>query len=203
MQHLTMWRLLALVLGASLGVAAHAASSSHEHEHEQETVQGGHGAHIHGIAQLQIVLEGTQLDIALISPAANLVGFEHRPETDEQEAMVALTHQRLSEGESLFQTEPANCQLAAQDVDSRSMREPHHDHGDDGYRDDHDQHNSSHREISAHYRFTCAEPNALRAISTTLLAQFPGIHSLQVQWIVEDRQGASTLDNDRHRVIFR
>lgn len=201
MQYIPMRRLLALVLGASLGVAAHAASSSHEHE--QETVQGGHGAHVHGIAQLQIVLEGTQLDIALFSPAANLVGFEHRPETDEQKAMVALTHQRLSEGKSLFQTEPANCQLAEQEVDSSSMREPHHDHGDNAHHDDHDQHNSSHREISAHYRFTCAEPNALRAISTTLLAQFPGIHSLQVQWIIEDRQGAATLDNDRHRVIFR
>ena len=35
-------------------------------------------AHVHGTAELFVVLDGNQLDIELRSPAMNLLGFEHR-----------------------------------------------------------------------------------------------------------------------------
>ena len=35
-------------------------------------------AHIHGLATLTLALEGNSLEIEFESPAANLVGFEHR-----------------------------------------------------------------------------------------------------------------------------
>ena len=40
-------------------------------------------SHIHGIVEMNLAVEGSQLYIELISPAANIVGFEHAPSTDE------------------------------------------------------------------------------------------------------------------------
>lgn len=199
MRHLWM-----MALGLSVSISAHAAPLSPEAalEAERHPGHGGHSAHVHGAARLQIVLEGSQLDIALLSPAANLVGFEHRPETDDQLAIVALTHRRLSEGEALFQTEPASCQLAGHSIDLSTIDK----HGEEDSGEHHNEsqsHSSSHREITAQYRFTCAEPDEVRALPTTLMARFPGIRHLQVQWISDHRQGAATLDNGRHRVILR
>ena len=48
-----------------------------------------HDSHAHGIGELNIVLEGNELAIELISPAANIVGFEHAPSNDEQKAALA------------------------------------------------------------------------------------------------------------------
>jgi len=203
-----MRHLWAMALGLSVSISAHAAPLSPEAEPEAEAEaerhpgHGGHSAHVHGVARLQIVLEGSQLDIALLSPAANLVGFEHRPETDDQLAIVALTHRRLSEGEVLFQTEPASCQLAGHSINLSTIDK----HGEEDSGEHHNEspsHSSPHREITAQYRFTCAKPDEVRALSTTLMAQFPGIRHLQVQWISDHRQGAATLDNGRHRVILR
>jgi Protein of unknown function (DUF2796) len=38
-----------------------------------------HGPHVHGVAQLNVALDGNVLWIELNSPAMNIVGFEHAP----------------------------------------------------------------------------------------------------------------------------
>ena len=43
-----------------------------------------HDAHVHGVAHLNVALEGNDLYIELTSPAANIVGFEHDPRTQNQ-----------------------------------------------------------------------------------------------------------------------
>ena len=53
--------------------AAHAAHDEHEHHDEHASL----AAHEHGAAQLNVALEGQRLELALESPAMNLVGFEH------------------------------------------------------------------------------------------------------------------------------
>ena len=41
-----------------------------------------HKAHVHGVAHLNVALEDNELYIEFISPAANIVGFEHQPKTE-------------------------------------------------------------------------------------------------------------------------
>jgi Protein of unknown function (DUF2796) len=45
-----------------------------------------HGAHEHGVAELNLALDGKELWIEFSSPAVNLVGFEHTPGNAEQNA---------------------------------------------------------------------------------------------------------------------
>ena len=54
--------------------------SADEHDHHYEQ----HQAHVHGEATLHVVVEGNTVEIELQSPAMNLLGFEHSPETQQQ-----------------------------------------------------------------------------------------------------------------------
>src|SRR3546814_9197080 len=58
----------------------------HHHEHEGATSLG---AHEHGAARLNAALDGNQLELELISPAMNLLGFEHAAASAADEAKIA------------------------------------------------------------------------------------------------------------------
>jgi hypothetical protein len=47
-----------------------------------------HEAHEHGVAHMNVALEGYDLYIEFFSPAANVVGFEHHPRAEEQKSPV-------------------------------------------------------------------------------------------------------------------
>ena len=47
-----------------------------------------HEAHEHGVANLNVAVEGNNIYIEFSSPAANIVGFEHHPRTHEQKDAV-------------------------------------------------------------------------------------------------------------------
>src|SRR5690554_6575787 len=55
------------------------------------------GAHQHGHADLQMAIDNERVDLLLLSPAYNLIGFEHKPRTDEQQQRVNDTEQWASE----------------------------------------------------------------------------------------------------------
>ena len=50
--------------------------------------QGSLDAHVHGEAELNIVIEGRELLMELESPSFNLVGFEHEPQSLNQQDLV-------------------------------------------------------------------------------------------------------------------
>jgi len=66
--------LLRLAVGIAIGLAAPICEAQ---------ATRSHGAHVHGMARLDLAWEGAQVQIRLETPLANLVGFEHRPETAE------------------------------------------------------------------------------------------------------------------------
>ena len=69
-------------------------------------------AHVHGIGKLNVALDGNNLIIELTSPAANIVGFEHAPENEQQSHEVHDAIELLKEGEMLFVfTTKAQCTL--------------------------------------------------------------------------------------------
>lgn len=193
----------------------------HQEEHQRErhpenrdTAGAGSGeAHVHGISELLVILEGVQLDIELHSPAMNLLGFEHRASSPEQLARLERVGDTLTDVERLFQLDSAGCRLIDHEVDFGSLvntnatGDHHHnaEHNSDADPGDHASHSEAqtHNDIEARYRYQCQRPQQLDALSTRIASLFPGIRSLQVQWIVNGRQGAVTLDNNHQRIIFR
>lgn len=182
------------------------------HGHEDQPINPGlsQEAHIHGIAELFVVLEKQQLDIELHSPAMNLLGFEHQASGAKEQAKINSVKAALEEAHRLFQLGSAQCQLIGHTVDLSNVVEIRAEHSkhhrDKEHTADHyDAHHPAkgHSDIKAHYRYRCKQPDQLRSLTTTIPIEFPGIDSVQAQWIVNGRQGAVTLDNSQRHLHFR
>lgn len=168
-----------------------AVAGEHEHAHAQASLD----RHEHGVATLDVALEGATLELELRSPAANLLGFEHAPRSVEERQRLDSLQEQLGRPLALF-TLPAaaDCRLTAQQLDSPLLAatDPAHVHDD---------HRGSHSDISVHYRFACRAPAALDSLDAApLFRAFPATTRLQVQLIGphgqqgdELRAGASRL----------
>src|ERR1700681_1072850 len=60
------------------------------------------GVHEHGSATLDIALQDATLDIALHSPAINVIGFENQPRTPEEKAALARANRVFGSAQGLF-----------------------------------------------------------------------------------------------------
>ena len=174
-----------------------------------------HGAHEHGVGQLNLAIEGSEVEIELIAPGADIVGFEHAAETAEQKAAVSAAADRLEDGAALFVLpEAAGCSLEEAEGESSLLSEAdHHDeehedeheHGHEHeHEDEHDhaQDEGGHAEFHAHYHFDCTEVEAVSELATTYFEQFPAAERLSVQYLTGRGQGAADLTPANPRLRF-
>jgi hypothetical protein len=154
-------------------------------------------AHIHGSAELNIVLFNEQLSLELRSPAVNLLGFEHNKHNLEQQAIVKSTRDHLTNTKALFFFEGGECQLMQPSPHFSYLLKSNGNTHPPLEKDD-----NRHSDIEAHFSYTCEQPVSLKSMTTKLLEVFPGITSLQVQWIIQDQQGATTLNHQRNSLYF-
>ena len=180
-----MRRLLLALPFALLPLAALAAEHSHEHDHAHDHAEHGSlGAHEHGAAQLNVVLDGKVLELQLESPAMNLVGFEHAAKSDADKAKVAAAHSQLEQPQALFGLNAGDCTISKQELESPLFA----DHADTHeHKHDHDHetsHDSEHSDIHAHYSLDCQKPEELKQLNLgELFKRFPATEKIQVQLI--------------------
>ena len=172
----------------------------HQHDHAHHHQTKSHGAHLHGVAELSIAIEGNSIEMALSSPAANIVGFEHRAESAEQIQALKQARSRLESPDKLFEFPNRQCAASQWDIDLSALEKSPHQHH--GHSDDHHQHDTSHSEVSAHYRFKCRENKTPSEVLVHLIDYFPAIEKLKVQWITPTKQGAATLTARSKRIEF-
>ena len=97
-----------------------------------------HDSHAHGVGNLNVVLEGDELAIELISPAANIVGFEHAPSTDEQQAAVHQAEETFEQADTLFVlSEQAGCRVEHVHVESELLEGHEDEHAHEEHEDEH------------------------------------------------------------------
>ena len=172
-------RRLLLALPFALLPLAVMAHDDHDHEHEH----GSLGAHEHGVAHLNAVLDGNNLELEMESPAMNFVGFEHAAASDADKAKVAAVRAQLEQPLKLFGlTVAATCSESDVELESPLFGDkPAED--DDGDDHDHD-HEHGHSDIHAHYRLQCANPDKLKTLDLTpLFKTFPATRKIQLQLI--------------------
>lgn len=177
-----MRRLLLALPFALLPLAIAHAAEEHDHDHEH----GSLGAHVHGVARLNMALDGGTLELELDTPAMNIVGFEHAATSDADKTALALARETLLKPHGLFSIpEAAGCTVTKQKLESTLFGDKDTDH-DDG---DADEHEHEHSEIHGHYQFTCAVPSVLNKLDLTqLFKSFPATQSIQVQLVTPTRQ---------------
>ncbi|UVM55406.1 DUF2796 domain-containing protein [Pseudomonas sp. B21-012] len=173
-----MRRLLLALPFALLPLAVAHAHVGHDHDHDH--AHGSLGAHEHGVARLNVVLDDKSLELELDSPAMNLVGFEHPATSAADKAKVAAVRSQLEKPLALFGlAKAANCSESDQELESPLFGDkPAVD--DDGY--EHEGH--EHSEVHAHYRLTCDKPAELKSLDLTpLFKAFPATQKITLQLI--------------------
>lgn len=153
-----------------------------------------HEAHEHGVAHLNVAVEGPDLYLELTSPAANIVAFEHSPRTDAQKARVKKAVDTLKDGEAMIVL-PTGAQgsLADCTVDTNIDSEKTHDEAHE---------NEGHSEFTAEYHFVCKHPEKLEHIDVKLIGAFPGIERIEVQLLTGKKQTALELTAKTSRISF-
>ena len=168
-----MRRLLLALPFALLPLAlAHAHAHAHAHDEHDHDQHGSLGAHEHGVASLNVALDGNTLELELDTPAMNLVGFEHAASSDADKAKVAAVRQQLEQPLALFGlAQDAGCSESAKDLQSPLFGDASaagHEHTD----------------IHAHYQLTCAQPGKLARLDLgPLFTTFPATQTINVQLI--------------------
>lgn len=176
--------LLALVL---LPFAAQA-HDDHDHDH----AHGSLGKHEHGVAQLNVALDGKTLELELDSPAMNLVGFEHAASTDADKAAVAKARAQLEKPLELFALPvTAGCSVASQELRSPLFgdKAPAHAHKEKAGHEHEHEHEHGHADIHAHYQLSCEKPELLKLLTLAeFFKRFPATQKIQVQLISPNGQ---------------
>ena len=189
------------------------ADTGHDHDGDHSESLG---AHVHGEAELMLAYEGGQLQMLLHSPAGNIVGFEHRVSSSEEQAALDVARSVLNTPEKLFVFD-APCILVEQNInvsaleslgpihDDHKKQQDHHHEDEHSHASEHEykegrDHESEHTEILAEYTFKCSGP--VSGIRVELLNRFPGIEQLNFQWVTESGQGASELGQSNISVVL-
>lgn len=183
-----------------IGPGASAEDEHHHAEHRQ------HEAHVHGIAALNLVLEGNEVWVELDSPAANIVGFEHAPSSADDHAALDRAVATLHDGDRLFVfNDEAGCRMETATVTSELLDEEREGHAEgkggahgQGEGHDHGEHTGEHEgeahsDIEAAYHFECDAPDKLTALTVELFEAFSGMEKIKVQYVIESKQGAAEL----------
>lgn len=160
-----------------------------------------HEAHVHGIATLSMAFEDTTLEMAFESPAANLLGFEHRAKDTEDRQRVEAIASTLRAPDKLFTFAGTKCvttdvALNTEDLiadEHKHKREHEHEHHHDHGHSDGGKHGNEHREIKAEYRLSCENTAAIQSVSTSMFQRYPGIEKINLMWVSDTGQGAATL----------
>ncbi len=100
-------------------------------------------AHEHGVANMLLASEGKELQIALESPAANILGFEYIPESKDEWEAVHQFHKLVSKPKKVFKfNKGASCKLEMLEIEPEALAmhdHKGHDH-DEHHHDDHKGH---------------------------------------------------------------
>lgn len=137
-------------------------------------------AHEHGVARLDVAIDGATLSIALQAPLDGFTGFERAPRTAAERRLAAEVLARLEDAGGLFKPDAAaGCKPAEALVDAPVLvpgAAPTQ---------------GEHAELEASYAFTCSSPQALRSIDLALFDAFRRLQRIEVQ--VAGARGQSRL----------
>ncbi len=104
----------------------------------------GAGKHVHGEAELFIALQDNKVLLELETPAANILGFEHKPSNKKEHQKLKNSLELLATHTSLVALKKGSCKQVSSDIES-----PYEIQNDDKHEHD-DEHHSEHKHHDSH-----------------------------------------------------
>jgi hypothetical protein len=152
------------------------------------------GVHEHGSATVDVAVQDATLDIALHSPAINVIGFEHAPRSAEERTALAQANRVFSSPQGLFMIPP---KAACVPTSVTLMPIAYEQDGDD------DKPNAPHADYDVSYRFHCAHADQLGWIEVRLFEQMKGMRKIVANVVTPALQAQSLLTPDNARIHLR
>ncbi|MGS0537059.1 ZrgA family zinc uptake protein [Pseudoalteromonas sp. SaAl2] len=146
-------------------------AASHEHQH------------VHGQGQLLIVQQKQHWHLQFTLPAADVLGFEHTPETPEQIQRVAALNKRLAVIEQVVKFDNA-CVMEQSESTLPSAHDDAH----------------AHQDIKVEYRLLCESP--AKQITLTIFDWVSSLQQVEVQWSHEKGQGMAKLKPSKPELVW-
>ncbi len=178
----------------ALDAAEHTDNDAHdvaEHHDDDEHHDDEHGddhageAHVHGKADLAIVIDEDEIEISLFSPLFNLTGFENEPETPEQLAAFAEATTVLNAVDEQFMFNPeAQCASVS---DLTKVDATEHEY----------------RDLEAQFGFRCSNPEDLTRIDVALFDAFPRLEEIEAVILEAEDQSALELTPEAAMIDLR
>ncbi len=165
----------------------HKHQNEHEHQHEHDDGFTALGAHVHGQGLLTLVLEGNEMQLAFQVAAYSVLGFEQAAATVEQQQEVAAAIAVFNQGQWFSVNPQANCDMVMADASTDLLQASYA---------------GGHADFFANYQLLCQNPARLNSISLNIFSLLPGVEKVEVEWIVNDKQGAATTTLDSNTVRF-
>jgi hypothetical protein len=148
------------------------------------------GAHVHGVATLQVAVDEKTLTLDFSSPLDNLLGFEHVARDAKQKAAVQAMADRLNRAGQLFiPTAEAQCVLQSVTLDSPVLEaKPSKQDG--------------HADLDGEFVFSCKQIGKLHDLEVMLFEAFPHLRQLKVEVATLKKQSSAQLTPEQRRASW-
>ncbi len=140
-------------------------------------------SHEHGSATLNIAIDSADVFIELETPWNNLVGFEHKPETEEQTALLEGAIEQLKKPEQFISFPGVECEIKDISIESSLSHEEHEEHEE-----------QTHNSVLISYSYHCENANEIASIGVDLFEIWPGFEEVSVQLIGPNGQMLEQLN---------
>ena len=156
--------------------------------------------HTHGEGTLQVLQAGSDWQLVLQLPAADVLGFEHEPETTAERRQFEKAESTLSHFKDIFSID-AKCSVVdttmespwQEDTEHKSDHREANEHNQHGHHDEHEEHkkedkHATHSDFRVAYLLTCESP--ISEVEVTGFVLWPSVSMLRATWITQTNQQA-------------
>jgi len=168
----------------------HEEHEEHETHHDEKNSEHRElGAHVHGAASMNLVLENSLLSISMSIPGMGAVGFEHPAVSADEQAILqkALTQLQYPDGLFLL-SKNADCHLLNGTVETALLNK--------------ESKPGAHADVDISYQWQCKKPENLTQISVQMFTHFVHLQKIQASWVSPTKQGAVELTKENATLVI-
>lgn len=165
-----------------------------------------HEAHVHGVAEVNIAIDGSKADVEFRAPAESVMGFEHeaKSESDKKKRDAALRTVQTKMNQMVVFDPKLSCKFSeVKTAIVEEKGEPGKTQSDKSAHGNKDQKKTAeHREVRATFSAACDKTLAGSRVTFGVHKTFPAIGEIKVQVLGDAKQSGATIKKDKGGVGF-
>lgn len=175
-----------VVVGLTIGVSCVVAVAAEKRRFE---------AHVHGVAEINIAVEGSKADVEFRAPADSVMGFEHeaKSDSDKKKRDAALRTVQTKMSQMVLFDPKLGCQFSGAKTEVVEEKEDQ----TKAQSGKGEQKSGEHREVHGTFSIACDKPLAGSRVRFGVSKVFPEIQDIKVQVVGDSGQAGATIKRDK------